>query len=92
MNTDERITIHMQEVISYSRTFTIAELAAVLGVEDTHLNPDRFRGNVLSLIDVQNNYGLAAEQDEALMDALVPPGDTCRYVVDVTDREWNVTR
>jgi hypothetical protein len=75
----------MTETVSYQRSFTIAELAALLGTLPT-------RRHVLAAFDPANStYGTRAEDDEALLDALILPGDPYRHLLAVTDRSWSVT-
>lgn len=90
----ERITITMSEVVRYQREFTIDELAKLLDIPTDGVDPIRVRGNVLAALDPSNsNYGLAADSDdESLIDAMVPPGEISKYIIDVEDREWGIAR
>lgn len=82
---DQPITITMIETVSYRRTFTVADLAALLDTPPV-------RREVLAALDTANSeYGTRAEAEEALLDALVVPAAPARYLLGVTDRAWTVS-
>lgn len=72
----DTVTIRMSEEVHYFNTFTLAELAEVLGVEPT-------RGAVFAALDERDSdYGTATD-DDSLLNHMV-----ARRLTSVENREW----
>lgn len=77
------ITVTMSEVIRYSQTFTVTQLAEVLSVAAD-------LDSVRAALDVNNsNYGTAEEDDPTLLEVMVPAVAPNTYMTGVEDREWH---
>lgn len=82
---DLRVTIDMTETVTYRRTFTLSELAALLDTPAT-------RADVLAALDTDNlDYGTRDPDDECLLDALLPIEAPVRHLLGIEDRSWAIS-
>lgn len=82
---DAYVIVEMTETITYQRSFTLTELAALLDVPPT-------LAGIQQAIDVDNaDYGTRDPDDECLLDALLPADAPFRHLLGVEDRGWTIT-